>query len=144
MSEVKLVIGGRNFTVSCNPGEEADVSESAKLINIEAEEIQAQLGRLAVDKMLLLSGLMLGDKFRTLQIEIENLKSELSEKVSNSPSFNPIPQKDLNEPKERSHETFLLKISEMLESIVKNFDGTEKKEKEGPKEIIDHSQKSFL
>ena len=52
MSEVKLVIGGRNFTVTCNTGEEADVSESAKLINIEAEEIQAQLGRVGRSRSL--------------------------------------------------------------------------------------------
>ena len=79
MTEVKIVIGERSFNVACNPGEQSDVMESAKLLNNEADIIQEQLGRLPEDKLLLLSGLMVGDKLRTLKLELATLQKKINE-----------------------------------------------------------------
>jgi cell division protein ZapA len=79
MPDLKVLIGGRNFNISCNPGEENAAKESADLLNQEAELLHSQLGRLPEDKMLLLSGLLLGDKIRALKHEQNALKETLSE-----------------------------------------------------------------
>ena len=69
MPDLKVLIGGRHYNISCNPGEENAAKESARLLDQEADLIQNQLGRLSEDKMLLLSGLLLGDKIRALKHE---------------------------------------------------------------------------
>ena len=55
MPDLKVIIGGRNFNIACNNGEESAAQESANLLNEEAELLNGQLGRLPEDKMLLLS-----------------------------------------------------------------------------------------
>ena len=40
MPDLKVLIGGKNYQVSCNPGEEGAVNESASLLDQEAELIQ--------------------------------------------------------------------------------------------------------
>ncbi|MEE2774827.1 MAG: cell division protein ZapA [Pseudomonadota bacterium] len=83
MPDLKVTIGGRNFSVACDPGEEGDVQESAKLLDYEAELIQSKLGRLPEDKMLLLSALLLGDKFRSLNSKFKGSETTTSkEKVA--------------------------------------------------------------
>jgi cell division protein ZapA len=77
MVDLKIIIGGKNFIISCNPGEEIAAQESAKLLNEEAELLVNQLGRLPEDKMLLLSGLILGDKIRALKNEQSDLEKTL-------------------------------------------------------------------
>jgi cell division protein ZapA len=82
MPDLKVLIGGRNFNISCNPGEENAAQESANLLNHEAELLHSQLGRLPEDKMLLLSGLLLGDKIRALKHERSALEEALSDTQS--------------------------------------------------------------
>ena len=73
MTEIDLVIGGRSFLIACEEDEQEKVKEAAELINTEAEEIQAQLGRLPESKMLLLSALMISDRLIDLEVEIKAL-----------------------------------------------------------------------
>jgi len=62
MPEVKISIGGREFTVSCQEGEEHYLHSAASLLDTEATALSAQIGRLPEARMLLMSGLMLADK----------------------------------------------------------------------------------
>ena len=82
MPDLKVLIGGRSYNISCNPGEENATNESANLLDKEAELIQSQLGRLTDEKMLLLSGLLLGNKLREMKQEKLNLEETLKEAQS--------------------------------------------------------------
>jgi cell division protein ZapA len=120
MTEVKVVIGERSFAVACNPGEQSDVIECAKLLNDEAEMVQGQLGRLPEDKLLLLSGLMIGDKVRSLSSKVQALEEQLSnyenikkEIVQSSPS------------QEVDSEEKLRKISLALDKILSSLEESE-------------------
>ena len=91
MPDLKVIIGGRNFNISCNPGEESAAQESANLLNNEAELLNGQLGRLPEDKMLLLSGLLLGYKIRALKHQqsaleetLRTTQAKLNERISKS------------------------------------------------------------
>ena len=77
MTEIDLVIGGRSFLIACEEDEQEKVKEAAELINTEAEEIQAQLGRLPESKMLLLSALMISDRIIDLEVEIKALNKSV-------------------------------------------------------------------
>lgn len=69
MPEVNVNIGGRNFSLACNPGEEPQLEAAAKLLSAEAETLQAQIGRVTEPRMLLMSGLMLADKIKEIEWE---------------------------------------------------------------------------
>ncbi len=62
MSEVQIRVGGRPFTVACQPGEEEFLENAAMLLDAEAETLVDQLGRIPENQMLLMAGLMLADK----------------------------------------------------------------------------------
>ena len=66
MPEVTIEIGGRQFEVACQDGEENDLRAAEKLLNAEASVLQDQIGRMPESRMLLISALMLADKTRLL------------------------------------------------------------------------------
>ena len=79
MPELEITIGGRSFFVSCRAGEEHFLNTAAKMLDVEAQPILSQLGRLPEPRMLLMAGLMLAD--RTASVEDENrvLKARVAE-----------------------------------------------------------------
>lgn len=62
MSEVEIRIGGRPFTVACQPGEEVYLEAAARMLDAEASTLVGSLGRMPETQMLLMAGLMLADK----------------------------------------------------------------------------------
>lgn len=67
MPEVTIEIGGRQFEVACQDGEEYYLRSAEKLLNDEATVLQEQIGRMPEPRMLLMSALMLADKTAALQ-----------------------------------------------------------------------------
>lgn len=70
MAEVRISIGGREFDVSCQPGEEHFLRAAAKLLDNEAAVLISQIGRLPEARMLLMAGLMLADKTAGLEDQL--------------------------------------------------------------------------
>jgi len=159
MPDLKVLIGGRNFNISCNPGEENAAQESANLLNHKAELLHAQLGRLPEDKMLLLSGLLLGDKIRALKHEQSALEEALSDTQSKA---NELKSKsdvektefdnDLTEKSNKGSMTVpeqkvleeLQDISDSLDKLIKNILNIKTEEEKISKLPPDDSQDSFL
>lgn len=79
MPDIEISIGGRNFTVSCQPGEEHFLRGAAAMLDAEAAPLVAQMGRLPEARMLLMSGLMLADKTAAIEDENRQLKLKLAE-----------------------------------------------------------------
>jgi len=79
MPEITVAIGGRDFSVTCQPGEEHFLRAAAGLLHAEAAPLVAQLGRLPEARMLLMAGLMLADKTAALEDELRGVKSRLTE-----------------------------------------------------------------
>lgn len=67
MAELEIRIGGRPFTVACQPGEEKFLEAAARLLDIEATALVDQLGKMPEAQMLLMAGLMLADKTSELE-----------------------------------------------------------------------------
>jgi cell division protein ZapA len=67
MSEMHISIGGRRFTVACQPGEEPFLEAAAQLLDNEAANIVGQLGKLPDAQLLLMAGLMLADRTAGLE-----------------------------------------------------------------------------
>lgn len=78
MPELTIVIGGREFAVVCQAGEEPYLQAAARMLDTEASTILGQIGRMPADRMLLMSGLMLADKTAALEDEIRSLQAKLA------------------------------------------------------------------
>ena len=79
MPDLEITVGGRNFTVSCQPGEEHFLRGAAAMLDAEAAPLVAQMGRLPESRMLLMAGLMLADKTAAVEDENRQLKLKLAE-----------------------------------------------------------------
>ena len=97
MPEVNVVIGGRDFSVACQEGEEHYLKSAAGMLDAEASALAAQIGRLPEARMLLMSGLMLADKtagmeeqLRAAEAKMAAMEGEL-EALRNAPA--PAPER---------------------------------------------------
>lgn len=77
MPDLEISVGGRPFQVACQPGEEHFLRAAAAMLDIEAQPLVAQMGRLPEAKMLLMAGLMLADKTAALEDEVRQIKLHL-------------------------------------------------------------------
>lgn len=62
MTQVTVTVGGREFDVACQDGEEDYLRAAAALLDGEAKTLLSQMGRMPETTMLLMAGLMLADK----------------------------------------------------------------------------------
>lgn len=79
MPELEITIGGRAFQVACQAGEEHFLNAAAKILDIEAQPLITQMGRLPEVRMLLMAGLMLADKTAALEDELREIKAQMAE-----------------------------------------------------------------
>lgn len=91
MPEVQVMIGGREFTVACQAGEEPFLQTAAKMLDTEAAVILGQIGRMPPDRMLLMAGLMLADKTAGLEEDLRRAQAELAEARAVIEEFQSMP-----------------------------------------------------
>jgi cell division protein ZapA len=79
MPEIEILVGGRPFLVSCQPGEEHFLRAAAQMLDNEAQPLLAAMGRVPEAKMLLMAGLMLADKTAATDDELRQLRARVAE-----------------------------------------------------------------
>ena len=86
MPEVRITIGGRDFDVACQPGEEHFLQAAAQMLDAEARTLISQIGRMPENRMLLMAGLLLADKaagaedrVKSVERKVGSLQAELDE-----------------------------------------------------------------
>ena len=77
MPEVNVQIGGRDFLVHCEAGEEPHLQAAAKLLDTEAATLQSQIGRVPESRMLLMAGLMLADRFKEIDFTVRSAEERI-------------------------------------------------------------------
>ena len=80
MPEVRVSIGGRDFDVACQEGEEHYLRTAAKLLDDEARVLAEQAGRMPEARMLLMAGLMLADKTASVEDRAAEVQAQLDER----------------------------------------------------------------
>jgi len=78
MPDVTITIGGRNFPVACQEGEEPLLKAAAKMLDTEASVVSGQIGRLPAERMLLMAGLVLADKTLAKTDELEAAQTKIN------------------------------------------------------------------
>ena len=80
MPEVTITIGGRQFAVACQDGEESYLLAAAKMLDDEARVLADQAGRLPEARMLLMAGLLLADKTASVEDRMREVEASLAER----------------------------------------------------------------
>lgn len=80
MPEVTITIGGREFGVACQEGEENYLHTAAKMLDDEARVLSDQVGRMPESRMLLMAGLMLADKTASFEDRVKEVEAKLAER----------------------------------------------------------------
>jgi len=80
MPEVRISVGGRDFDVACQAGEEHYLRSAAKMLDDEAQVISDQVGRMPESRMLLMAGLMLADKTASFEDRVAEVQAKLDER----------------------------------------------------------------
>ncbi len=78
MAEVEITVGGRNFQVACQEGEEHYLTGAAEMLDREASALVAQIGRLPEARMLLMAGLMLADRTAAFEEKAQAAEEKLA------------------------------------------------------------------
>lgn len=79
MPHVEITIGGRNFEVACQDGEEHFLYSASAMLDAEATHLAAQVGRITEARMLLMSGLMLADKTAGLEDKVNEAEARVAQ-----------------------------------------------------------------
>lgn len=79
MPQIEITVGGRQFEVACQPGEEATLRSAAGILDAEARVLAEQLGRVPEARMLLMAGLMLADKASGLEDRLNEAQARVAE-----------------------------------------------------------------
>ncbi len=77
MPEIILEIGGRNFELACDPGEEESLLAAADMLALEARRLEEAIGRVPESRMLLMAGLMLADRTRDMETALQLSETRL-------------------------------------------------------------------
>lgn len=80
MPEITIHIGGRQFEVACQEGEEHYLQTAAKMLDDEAQVLSDQVGRMPEARMLLMAGLMLADKTASFEDQVKEVQGKLNER----------------------------------------------------------------
>jgi cell division protein ZapA len=82
MPQVEIRIGGRSFEVACQDGEEHYLRTAAALLDVEAQSLSAQIGRMPETRMLLMAGLLLADKTAGLEDRLREAEAQLADQAA--------------------------------------------------------------
>lgn len=80
MPEVTISVGGREFTVVCQEGEEHYLNSAARMLDREASVLVDQMGRMPEARMLLMAGLMLADRTAAFEEQARAAEGKVQEK----------------------------------------------------------------
>ncbi|WP_136652441.1 cell division protein ZapA [Paracoccus aeridis] len=83
MPNVEFKVGHKDYTLSCQDGEEKLLRRAAGMLDAEARQILEQAGRMPEPRLLLLAGLMLADRTSALEDRAASAERELARLKSN-------------------------------------------------------------
>ena len=85
MPNVEFKVGHKDYTLSCQDGEEKLLRRAAGMLDAEARQVLDQAGRMPEPRLLLLAGLMLADRTSALEDRAASAERELARLKSNPP-----------------------------------------------------------
>ena len=76
MSELSVTVNGRDYRITCAPGEEARVSKLAEYIDLRVRELSEKIGQVGDTTLMLMAGLMIADELSDAYDSLENARND--------------------------------------------------------------------
>lgn len=67
MAEVKVVVNGRSYSIACDDGEEAHLTELAGHVDQRVAELAGSLGQIGEGRLLLMTSLLIADELAEIK-----------------------------------------------------------------------------
>ncbi len=93
MPDVWIKVGGRDFDVACQEGEEHFLKSAAAMLDTEASVLAGQIANLTEARMLLMAGLMLADKTAGMEDSLKAAEARLAEVEAELAAVKASPEK---------------------------------------------------
>jgi cell division protein ZapA len=75
MPEIAITVNGRNYRVTCGPGEEARLQTLVQGLDQRIEKLVRSVGQAGEAQLLLAAGLLLADELDETRTELEQLRA---------------------------------------------------------------------
>jgi len=75
MPEIAITVNGRNYRVTCGPGEEARLQSLAHGLDQRIEKMVRSVGQAGEAQLLLAAGLLLADELDETRTELDQLRA---------------------------------------------------------------------
>lgn len=119
MADVDFTIGHKEYRLAAQDGEEKLLARAAALLDGEARQILEQAGRMPEPRLLLLAGLMLADRFATMEDRAEKAERHVTRLQSNPTRVEvPVIPADLKEA--------MAELAARAESLAERLDDQQK------------------
>ncbi|MCA6296852.1 MAG: cell division protein ZapA [Phenylobacterium sp.] len=76
MAQVTLSVNGRPYVVGCEDGQEAHLTELARLFDTQVRQVSQEVGQLGETRLFLMAALLLADELSDLRGRHAGLQSE--------------------------------------------------------------------
>lgn len=116
MSNVTLLIGGRNYTVACATGEEAHVAGLGRLIDVKLATMGVAAGQ-AEARSLLFAALLLADELHETRGQLQSAPAQ------SAPAQSPPAQGEANAATEAELVSALEDFAERIENLAARLEG---------------------
>ena len=84
-SVVELKVNGQTYKLTCNQGEEDHLLKLGNLINEEMENLISSVGKIDQNRLLLMVGILIADKYDALlKNKFNNINNEVISKLTNA------------------------------------------------------------
>jgi cell division protein ZapA len=78
MAQVQVTVNGRNYSVVCDDGEEAHLTELAQYVDNQVGELAASVGQIGEGRLMLMAGLLITDELTEAKEQISALENDLA------------------------------------------------------------------
>jgi cell division protein ZapA len=77
MAQVTIEVNGRPYTVGCEDGQEANLTELARLFDRQVRQVGQEVGQLGETRLFLMGALLLADELADTRMRLSHATSEL-------------------------------------------------------------------
>ncbi|AWM78304.1 cell division protein ZapA [Phenylobacterium parvum] len=76
MAQVTLSVNGRPYVVGCEDGQEAHLTELARLFDAQVQQVSKDVGQLGETRLFLMAALLLADELSDLRGRLAGLQAD--------------------------------------------------------------------
>ena len=76
MAQVTLSVNGRPYVVGCEDGQEAHLTELAKLFDTQVRQVSQDVGQLGETRLFLMAALLLADELSDLRGRVSGVEAD--------------------------------------------------------------------